>query len=153
LIEIEQVTSFRPNFKKLLEYCRTREFPLILVSAGLDFVIKHFLELKHWNNLVEVYAPKAECTVNGIKFSYPKLFHKTSVNFKDDLVRCYREQGKKVVYIGDGSADYHAARNADFSFAIKGSKLAELLKRDGTLHKEISGFQEVVETIEAALTT
>ena len=151
LEEIEQVASFRPDFEKLLEYCRTREFPLIFVSAGLDFVINHFLGLKHWNSLVEVYAPKAECTVNGIKFSYSNLFYKTSVNFKDDLVRWYRKQGKKVVYIGDGSADYYAARKADFSFAIKGSKLAELLKRDGIPHKEISGFQEVVETIEAAL--
>lgn len=153
LEEIEQAASFRKGFKKLLEYCRTHEFPLILVSAGLDFVIKHFFELKHWNSLVEVYAPKAKCTVNGIRFSFPKLFHKTSVSFKDDLVRCYKRQGKKVVYIGDGFADYHAARNADFSFAIKGSKLAELLQRDGTPHKEINDFHEVVETIETALTT
>ena len=58
---------------------------------------------------------------------------------------------QEVAYIGDGLADYHAARNADFSFAIKGSKLAELLKRDGIPHKEISDFQEVVEIIDAAL--
>lgn len=152
LEEIEQVTSFRQNFKKLLEYCRAYKFPLILVSAGLDFVIRHLLKLKNWNSLVKVYAPKAECTVNGIKVSFPQLFYNTSVSFKDDLVRFYRKQDKKVVYIGDGLADYHAARNADFSFAIKGSKLAELLKRDKISYKEICDFQEVIETITATLT-
>lgn len=150
LEELEQVTSFRPNFKELLEYCRIRKIPLIFVSAGLDFVINHFLELKHWNNLVEIYAPKAKCTANGVQFSFPKLCHKTSVNFKDDLVRCCKTQGKKVVYVGDGSADYNAARNADLSFAIKDSKLAELLTRDGIPHAEISDFLEVVETIKAS---
>jgi len=150
LEETERVLSVRPNFEKLVEYCRAHRIPLILVSAGLDFVIKHFLELKGWHGLVEVYAPKARCTVYGIRFTFPKLFDKTSVSFKDDSVRYYKKQGKRVIYIGDGLADYNAARNADFSFAIHGSKLAELLNTDGIQHKEISDFEEVVETIKVS---
>jgi len=150
LREVERVMSARPNFANLVEYCRANRRPLFLVSAGLDFVIKRFLELNSWRGLVDVYAPKARCTVNGIKFTFPKLFYAMSVSFKDDLVRYNKKQGKRVVYIGDGLADYHAARNADFSFAIKGSKLAELLRREGIPYKEISDFQEVVETIKVS---
>jgi len=150
LEEIEQVTSVRQNFEKLVKCCRTRGLSLVLVSAGLDFVIKNFLQLKGWSGLIEVYAPKSRCTINGIKFKFPKLLDETSVNFKDDLVRYYKKQGKKVVYVGDGFPDYHPARNADFPFAIKGSKLAALLKRDGIPYKEISDFEEVVEAINAS---
>src|SRR5947199_8033607 len=43
LDELDQVTKFRPGFDNLAEYCKTNRYPLVLVSAGLDFVIKHFL--------------------------------------------------------------------------------------------------------------
>jgi len=147
LKEIENVPSVRPNFEKLAEFCKTKGIPLMIVSAGLDFVINHFLEQKGWQKLVTVYAPKARITAKGIKFTFPKLLDKASVSFKDDLVRYYKKQGKTTIYIGDGFADFNAAKNADFSFAIEDSKLAELLKNDGIPHKEISDFQEVVKAI------
>lgn len=148
LKEIETVPSLRPNFGKLAQFCKTQRIPLVIVSAGLDFVINHFLEQKGLEKLVEVYAPKARITATGIKFTFPKLLDKASVSFKDDLVRYYKKQGKKTVYIGDGFADLNAARNADLSFAIKDSKLAELLRNDGIPHKEISDFLEVMEALQ-----
>jgi len=147
LEEIERVTHIRPNFEKLVEYCRAHKIPLILVSAGLDFVIEHFLKLNNWQGLVEVHAARARCTVDGINFSFPRLFDEASVNFKDDLVAYYKKQGKKVIYVGDGFSDYHAAKKANYAFAIKGSKLAELLRRDGIPHEEMNDFQGVVEAI------
>ena len=148
LKEIERIPSLRPNFDRMAQFCKTQRIPLIIVSAGLDFVINHFLEQKGLQKLVEVYAPKARITATGIKFTFPKLLDKASVSFKDDLVRYYKKQGKKTVYIGDGFADFNPARNADFSFAIKGSKLAELLRNDGIPHEEISDFREVVEALQ-----
>ena len=43
LAELDQVTKLRPGFDDLVTYCNTNRFPLAVVSAGLDFVIKHFL--------------------------------------------------------------------------------------------------------------
>src|SRR5713101_9381169 len=43
LDELDKITRFRPGFDKLIEYCKANNYPLVLVSAGLDFVIKHFL--------------------------------------------------------------------------------------------------------------
>jgi len=110
LDEIRQVASVRPSFARLVEYCETSKFPMIIVSAGLDFVIKHILEMEGWSNLIQVHAPKAKCTADGIKLTFPRLVHNTSTNFKDDLVAHHKEQGRKVAYIGDGVADYEAAR-------------------------------------------
>lgn len=151
LEELKSVITFRPNFKKLAECCKENHIPLIIVSAGLDFVIQHFLKINHCQDLVEVYAAKTAFTANGIRFTFPTLLYKSSNNFKDDIVKHYKSQGKKVVYIGDGSADYNAAKDADYSFAIEGSRLAELCKNHRVLSKNITDFQKVIEAIDKIL--
>jgi 2-hydroxy-3-keto-5-methylthiopentenyl-1-phosphate phosphatase len=141
------VTHFRPNFDKLVQYCKELGFPITVVSGGLDFSIRHFLGQKGWLDSVEIFAPKAECTDNGVTLSFPKRFNQTSTDFKQDLVRYHRKQGKKVVYIGNGLGDYPAASIADFAFAIKGSQLAQMFKAGGVVCKEITDFQQAVELI------
>jgi len=58
------------------------------------------------------------------------------------------KRGKKVVYIGNGVSDYPTARIADLAFAIKGSKLAQLCRNRGVACKEITDFQQVLDSIE-----
>jgi len=147
LEELKSVVTFRPDFKKLAECCKENHIPLIIVSAGLDFVIQHFLKLNHCQDLVEVYAAKTAFSANGIRFTFPTLLYKSSDNFKHDIVKHYKNQDRKVVYIGDGLADYKAAKDADYSFAIEDSKLARLCKSHGIPCKNITDFQKVIETI------
>jgi 2,3-diketo-5-methylthio-1-phosphopentane phosphatase len=151
LKELKGVVTFRANFKNLAEYCKENRIPLTIVSAGLDFVIQHFLKLNHCQDLVEVYAAKTAFGADGIRFTFPTLFYKSSENFKHDIVKHYKSQGKKVIYIGDGSADYNAAKDADCSFAIEGSKLAKLCKSHGIPCKNIADFQKVIEGIRKIL--
>lgn len=149
--ELERVTVFRPNFRRLAEYCRRHSVPLIVVSAGLDFVIKHFLKINCCLDLVQVRAAKTRWTRNGIKLTFPKLLHKASVNFKDDLVRNCRGAGNEVIYVGNGTSDAAAAEIADTVFAIKDSALAMLCTKKNIPYKEIDDFQEVIEAIRAAI--
>jgi 2-hydroxy-3-keto-5-methylthiopentenyl-1-phosphate phosphatase len=153
LEEVEKAASIRPGFLELIKYCKAKAFPLILVSAGLDFVIKHFLEREGLNGSLRIRVPKAEFTERGIRFTFPRLHFTSSVNFKDDLVSYYQKKGKKVVFIGDGKADYVAAKEADFSFAIRSSMLAELLEKDGSAYKKIDSFDEVVEALSTVVPT
>ena len=147
LDKLDKVVTFRPNFEGLVRYCRKNHIPTVIVSAGLDFVIDHFLRLNKWEGLVETYMAKAKFRVSGIGFDFPELFDPTSVNFKQDLVRHYKTEGKEVVYVGDGSADYAAAGDANYLFAIKGSRLAALCKEHGMYYITITDFKRVVETI------
>ena len=147
LNELESVVSMRPSFESLVQLATVDHIPLVIVSAGLDFVIERFLKLNDWQGLLEVQAPKVRFTNEGVKFTFPKLLNKTSVDFKQDLVRQHKRQGSRVIYIGDGIGDHHAARDSDFAFAIKDSKLAELLKKSKTPHEEITDFLQVVEAI------
>lgn len=144
---LEQAVTFRPNFEELAKCCRSRSIPLIIVSAGLDFVIRHFVRREGWDELVETYTPKTRFGPRGIEFLFPRLFDKVSVNFKQDLVKHYRVMGKKVIYIGDGSADFAAAISCDYPFAIEGSKLAGLCDNQRKDCEMLTDFAAVVEAI------
>ena len=147
LRDLEDLVMFRSNFKKLAEYCKENCIRLIVVSAGLDFVIEHFLELNDCLDLVEVCAAKTSFIDGGIKLTFPTLKDRTSENIKDDVVRRYKSYGKKVIYIGDGLADCAAAKVADYSFAIEGSRLADLCAKQGIRCKTMRDFEEIIETI------
>lgn len=148
IAELERVTGFRPNFAKLLNYCRSNKVPLVVVSAGLDFAIKHLLRMKGWDNLVKLYVAKSELTPSGIKFTFPRLQDKNSLSVKDDLVRRYKRQGRKVVYVGDGIWDMHALKEADYRYVIKGSNLAKLCRENNIPAREITDFEEVLSAIQ-----
>jgi 2-hydroxy-3-keto-5-methylthiopentenyl-1-phosphate phosphatase len=113
----------------------------------LDFVIKYFLELNRCLELVEINAPTTQWIANTIKLTFPRLLDKTSINLKDDLVRYYKSQGRRTIYIGDGTADFPAIRIADFPFVIETSALAKLCKKMDVSHREITDFQEVISEI------
>jgi 2,3-diketo-5-methylthio-1-phosphopentane phosphatase len=144
---LEPATHFRPNFDRLIEYCGERSFPLVVVSGGLDFSIRHFLAQKGWLKSLKIFAPKAKCTEDGVILSFPKRFDAESTDFKEDLVRHYEAKGKKVVYIGNGLGDFSASRIADLALAIKDSQLAQLCKSSGVPCNEITDFQEAIDSI------
>lgn len=148
IAELERVVGFRPNFGKLVMYCRENRVPLVVVSAGLDFAIKHLLRMKGWDNLVRLSVAKSEMTSSGIKFTFPRLEDKTSFSTKDDLVKHYRKLGRKVVYVGDGIWDLHALKEADYRYAIKGSRLAGLCRAQNIPAREITDFMELVNTVQ-----
>lgn len=146
--ELERVIGFRPNFDKVIAYSRANKVPLAVASAGLDFAILHLLRMKGWDRLVRLYAPKAESTPEGIKFTFPRLRDKTSLSLKDDLVRYYKAKGRKVAYVGDGIWDIHALKEADYQFAIKGSRLAGLCRQQNIPAREIYDFQEMAMSLQ-----
>ena len=147
LKELEKTVSFRSNFRKLIDYCRIQNIPFIVVSAGLDFVINHFLKQKGFANSIKVHSVKTTITENGIELAFPKLLDRESTNFKDDLVINYKKQGHRVIYIGDGTSDYQAIKQAHFRFSITNSRLAELCRKSRISHQEIDDFQEVIDVL------
>jgi 2,3-diketo-5-methylthio-1-phosphopentane phosphatase len=148
LTEVEQAASLRGGLVEFIEYCQAKQFPFVIASAGLDFAIDHLLALNGLTQLVQVYAPKAEFTDKGIRLTFPPLRYEPSECFKDDLVVHYRNQGRRVAYIGDGVADFAAAQAATIPFAIENSKLAQLLDAYRISHYEISNFTEVTEILQ-----
>ena len=147
LFAVEEEVAFRPGLEKLAFYCKEKNVPLIIVSAGIDFIINHLLKRQKWEELVETYMPHVTVTEEGMNFTFPKILQDGSVNFKHDLVRQYKSKDVRVVYIGDGTGDFAAAREADIAFAIKGSKLENLCQKYNVPCKSIVDFRIVLDTI------
>ncbi len=147
LKELDKVTSFRLHFMDLVKHCDKKGISFIVVSAGLDFIIRHFLDTIAWDTPVKIYSAKSRFTDKGIKLAFPELFNCTSLDFKEDLVNHYKKQGFRTFYLGDGLSDFNAVRSADFSFVIMDSKLAKLCKREKLPHLEINDFQEVINAL------
>jgi 2-hydroxy-3-keto-5-methylthiopentenyl-1-phosphate phosphatase len=145
---LDTVTHFRPNFETLVEYSKSRGFPVIVVSGGLDFCIRHFLEKKGLLKSVEICASNAKQTTNGFTLTFPTPYDKTSINLKDDLAKHCKQEGAKVVYIGNGVSDFPAAKIADIAFAVKNSTLARLCAQGGVSFTEMTDFQQVVDVFE-----
>jgi len=148
LKEVEGVASFRPGFVDLVDYCETNRYPFVIVSGGMDFIIKHLLRAQKLLDRVEIVAPKAKATKGGVTFRFPKLSQVGSLNFKDDLVRTYENNSGESVYIGDGLSDLAAITRANIRFAIRGSRLSKLCRREGIDFQEIDDFHDVLRNLE-----
>jgi 2-hydroxy-3-keto-5-methylthiopentenyl-1-phosphate phosphatase len=147
LKEVQRLTVLRPNFERLVDYCMANQIPLTVVSGGLDFCIQHFLNRDGWLKFIRIYAARSEFTGSGYALTFPKMYTPSSVNFKDDLVKYEKMNGKQVLYIGNGFGDYAAAKESDFAFAIEGSKLAELCRIRGVPHEEVDDFEQVIDVL------
>jgi len=147
LKDYERFVSQRKSFNALVDFARARKVPLTIVSGGLEFIIKEFLNRNGWNDSIGLYVGKLRCTEGGMIVSFPPLRQKESLSFKDDLVMRLRCEGKRVVYIGDGSYDFRAASASDLAFAVRGSKLARLGREGGCGFCEFEDFAEVVQVL------
>jgi len=146
--EVSRVTQLRPNFDRLVEYCRRNLIPVKVVSGGLDFCIRHFLNRHDWLSFIEIYAPRSRFNGSGYLLTPPVVFTKSSTNFKDDLVNYERRKGTRVFFVGNGFSDFPAAMQSDLAFAIKGSRLVELCREHGIQHEEIDDFNQVTIALE-----
>jgi HAD superfamily phosphoserine phosphatase-like hydrolase len=147
LEELEQVVSFRKNFENLVTLCNERNIPFIIVSAGLDFVIQHFLKSVESENIC-IHAPKTIISDNNIEVTFPPK-DETSIDFKEDIVKSFKKRRYNTIFIGDGLSDFNAIKISEFPFVIRDSKLAKICKKKGVPHKEMLDFQNVINTIKS----
>ena len=147
LDEIDLDVAFRPGFDELVQYCFDNQVPFVIVSAGLDFVINHLLEVRGLDDKTKVHAAKTRNTDDGLEMESLELHDRNSIDFKEDIVNFYKDKGYSVLYIGDGMSDKGAVLSADYVFVIQGSRLSEFCKTEEINHQEISDFQQVITSI------
>jgi 2-hydroxy-3-keto-5-methylthiopentenyl-1-phosphate phosphatase len=147
LRELDRLTVVRPHFERLVQCCKSNNMPLVVVSAGLDFSIQHFLRRGDWLSSISIHAPTARRTANGYNVTFPERFEPSLTNFKEDLVKFHKSRGEQVFFIGDGIGDFPAAKESQYVFAIKDSNLAKLCQKANVACEEIDDFQEVVDVL------
>ncbi len=138
----------RPGFREFVDYSAENEIELVVVSAGLDFIIKRKLE--GINDSIKIISPVSKLTPNGLTVTFPRL-QGPGEDFKVQLVNVARTKGGPVYYIGDGNSDFAAAAKSDFIFAIYGSSLAAFCRAKDLSHAEVHDFFEVLEGLKSRL--
>ena len=71
--ELERVISFRSGFDEILEFSRRKQISFVILSAGLDFIIRHFLTSRGWIEFVEIQALKIKLDNDRIKLTFPEI--------------------------------------------------------------------------------
>ena len=149
--ELEKVATIRPNFPDLVHFCHSYGAPFFIVSAGLDFVINHYLDKMELRPLIKMHSGTSYFDGQKIRFSFPHLVNLEAKSFKDDLVKTYQRQGRKVVYIGDGLSDLIAAKQADIRFAVSGMRLERTLREEGFAFESFIDFADVEQKMKSLL--
>ena len=139
--------NLRPCFGEVWQHCHDRGLPMVIVRQGLDFYIEALLEKEGFPQ-VPVYAVETSFTDQGIdykyNFTYPGEPHRG--NSKSLVVSQFREQGYRVLYVGDGRSDFEAAVEADQVFAH--SVLAEECQRQGIPFRPFRDFGDVLSVLQ-----
>jgi 2-hydroxy-3-keto-5-methylthiopentenyl-1-phosphate phosphatase len=142
---IEPKVTFRPGVREVVERCRALDIPFVVVSGGLSFVIRPLLAREGILGLVELFAPTALWTPEGIRLDFGGLPRKEGLDFKSSILEVYRQKGFDTTYIGDGLSDLQALSHADHRFAIGGSELAILARKQGIAFNAVPGFEALLE--------
>lgn len=146
LIEyVDNHARIDPDFKPFLSLCEKKGIPVRVVSEGLDFYIEHLLK-KHGIR-INFFTNKAHFEDGGIRITFPNSSEKCDDcgTCKLELLRDWREEGKKIVYAGDGVSDICPAESADLVFA-KGDLLSHF-KKEGLDRIEFGGFGDIISEI------
>ncbi len=137
------------TFSEFKRFCDARSIPVLVVSEGLDFYI-HFMFEKYGVD-VDVLVNSARFTSEGLKLEFQStgLDCEKCGNCKLEHLQTIKGQGKKIIYIGDGSSDFCAAKEADIIFAKR--KLAIHLDDENIEHFKYEKFDDIVRILEGLL--
>ena len=140
---VQENASLRPHFGELAEYCCVNDYPMAIVSQGLDFYIQALLDCEGYGS-IPVFAVNTSINGDAISYQYDYVRpDKESLgNSKGLIVNEYQKKGHIVYYIGDGRSDFEAAVEADIVFAH--SVLAEECERQNIPFIPFTDFSDVL---------
>ncbi|KAK6506404.1 hypothetical protein TWF506_011314 [Arthrobotrys conoides] len=143
-----------PGFKAFYEWCKSQGIPVIVVSSGMQPIIKALL-LNYLNDPsaaeeLEIFANDTEFADDGswkIKWRHPEsgFGHDKSITIKKYISDAAYPEGKRphFFYCGDGVSDLSAARETDLLFAKKGMDLVTYCEREGVPYTTFTDFQDI----------
>lgn len=134
-----------PGFKEFVEFCKSENIKLTILSAGFDFYIKPILNRYGLNHLDVLSTPTF--IKNGR--IYPEFVHYNEdicsdcANCKGERIRELSSPDEISVFIGDGHSDNHGAEQAKLVFAK--SYLADYLDKINMAYIKYNDFFDVIQ--------
>lgn len=113
-----------PGFNDFVRFVQANGIPLIVVSDGLDYVIRRVLAHaglhSRGRNGIHFYSSAGHLVTGGLAVSFPHFKEGCEhgcATCKPGIMRRLKNGHAPVIYVGDGLSDQHAVREADFVFA------------------------------------
>lgn len=132
-----------PGFPPFLKWARGRGVDVKIVSDGFDATIET-LFAKHGISGLEIYANTLVLQDDGrvsMASPYSDPSCGTCGTCKLSILRKFRPFYDKIILIGDGESDRHAATEADVVLAL--NELFVYCARQGIPAVHVDGFQEI----------
>lgn len=141
-----------PTFTGFAGFCRAQNWPLYILSDGLDLYIYRLLE-RHGLAGLPVFSNGAVLEKGRLRLSWPWLENECDrcANCKGSQIRRLRAPGQTAVYIGDGKSDLCALPEADLVLA-KGF-LADYCRENGMDFVPFNDFAEITDILKDSLRT
>ena len=113
-----------PGFAETAKFCEQNDVPLAILSDGMDYYIEYILK-RHGLSSVPFKSNHMYFHNGGMVVDFPFIEKGCGRcgNCKRWHMDAIREDGEKIVYVGDGYSDRFAIQSADIVFAK--SDLAE----------------------------
>jgi 2-hydroxy-3-keto-5-methylthiopentenyl-1-phosphate phosphatase len=143
--------EFEPDFVSFVSWCRSKGFPITVVSDGIDRAIRYLFDRRG----VIVDAVYANHLVEASDGSFRLLFSQSNrkTGCQSGVCKC-RIAGNvsvQTVVIGDGRSDFCWAKEADFLFAK--SKLADHCRVEHIPFSPFENFTSIAKSLESILTS
>jgi 2-hydroxy-3-keto-5-methylthiopentenyl-1-phosphate phosphatase len=157
-----------PHFAGFLRFVRANAIPFIVVSDGLDYVIRRVLRRsglgERLRNGTDFFSSSVRLKRGGLSISFPHACSFSGnrsprqtcwagqptlamqcahgcATCKPLIVRALRKQHWPVLYIGDGLSDRHAIAEADLVYARQ--PLLEYCQKKGVPSRFFETFSEI----------
>jgi 2,3-diketo-5-methylthio-1-phosphopentane phosphatase len=107
------------SFVHFVDYCKDNNYPISILSDGMDIYIKPILK---WNHLDQLSVYSNELRWDGgdkLVANFPFFDHTCGhcANCKGYQIRRLRKPNEHIIFIGDGYSDICGIKEADTIFA------------------------------------
>lgn len=123
IIEFIDKIDIDQTFPAFVKMCDKNDMPLMILSDGMDFYIKHLLA-KHNLSHLKYLTNHARLVDNTIKIEFPRQ-NKSCPSCgicKGEIIQEFKQEQTeeyRIIFIGDGYSDACGAKEADYLFAKK----------------------------------
>ncbi|OWB83644.1 hypothetical protein B5S33_g2275 [[Candida] boidinii] len=145
-----------PGFKDTYHYCYENDIPVIVISSGMEQIIRALLiSLVGENaiNNIEIISNKAIVKDDGswyIQYRDDTSFgHDKSLSIKACLNRLDKDANPILFYCGDGVSDLSAARETNLLYARRGKDLVTYCKRENIPFKQFDSFEDILASVKS----
>ncbi|MGZ3579234.1 MAG: MtnX-like HAD-IB family phosphatase [Syntrophales bacterium] len=133
-----------PHFLEFYRFCQSKGVDLKIVSDGLDFYIDAILKRNNLHDIEFFSNVTVFQDDNKLSIEFPRMNDKCEKcgTCKKDVLRDYRSNYDRVIYVGNGYSDVCPAKDADLVFAKE--VLYEKCRQDGTACVHYENFRDIL---------